>query len=104
MMPSSAELLEFSQMDRGDRRLRSFKDVTKHIGRKGERSVVKESQDYSVLQPQKVTDLNYFVISVPRNISYDEKLQRLSLLADKVTDVEGSDVICMVMWVPSALR
>jgi hypothetical protein len=48
--------------------------------------------------------LNYFVMSVPKNLSRNEKIQRIGILANKVTDVEESDVICMAMWIPSDTR
>jgi hypothetical protein len=62
---------------------------------------LQESQGYTVLQTDEATDLDYLVMSIPKDIGYEEKMQRISLLADKVTDVEGSDVICMATWVPS---
>ena len=80
------------------RRLRRFRDFIGH--QKRHKSGLKETQDYSDLQTDETTDLDYFVMSVPKNISYQEKMQRLSALADKVADVDGSDVICMAMWVP----
>jgi hypothetical protein len=80
--------------------LRSFRDITKHIGNKREsrRQVVAESQDYSILQTDETTELNYLVIPIPEDISYEEKIERFAFLADKITDVKGSNVICMAMW------
>lgn len=80
--------------------LRCFRDVTKHIRDKRElrREAVAESQDYWSSQTDETTELNYFVVPIPEDISYDEKLRRFSFLADKITDVEGSNVICMAMW------
>jgi hypothetical protein len=88
-------------------KMRSFHDVTKHIGetrRPKQQKVMQEAQDYAVLQTDETSDLNYFVMSVPKNLSRNEKIQRIAILANKVTDVEESDVICMAMWIPSDTR
>ena len=85
------------------RRVRSFRQVTKHIqwkGRANRRSLMKEKQDYPTLETDKATDLGYAILSVPKDVTQQEKIKRLSLLVDTVMDVEGSDVLCMVMWVP----
>jgi hypothetical protein len=37
----------------------------------------------------------------PGHRGADNCLERGDLLADKVTDVDGSDAICMATWVPS---
>jgi hypothetical protein len=87
------------------RKLRSFHDLTKSIGdrqRPKQRKEMREAQDYAVLQTDITSDLNYFVLSLPKNLPDEEKMQRLSLLAaDKVMDSEGSDIICMAIWEPS---
>lgn len=63
--------------------------------------VIKEAKNYSIVQSDETTELSYLVLSVPKNLSYDEKMRRLALLADKVTGVEDSDAICIAAWVPS---
>jgi len=85
------------------RRLRSFRDVAKHIGngRPKQRKMMQEAQDYAVLQTDTFSDLNYFVLSLPKSLSFDEKVKRIAILANKVTDVEESDAICMAIWIPS---
>jgi hypothetical protein len=86
------------------RRLKSVQEVAGNIGRRRcstQQSLRQESQDYSVLQTDETTDLNYFVMSLPKDLSFDEKVKRIAILANKVTDVEESDVICMALWVPS---
>jgi hypothetical protein len=65
------------------------------------RSVIKEAKNYSIVQSDETTELSYLVLSVPKNLSYDEKMRRLALLADKVTGLEDSDAICIAAWVPS---
>jgi hypothetical protein len=80
--------------------LRSFRDITKHIGnkRQSRRRVMVESQDCSSSQTDETTELNYLVIPIPEDISYEEKIERFAFLADKIADVKGSNVICMAMW------
>jgi hypothetical protein len=85
-------------------KLRSFGDVTGEAERKRgskRRSVIKEAKNYSIVQSDETTELSYLVLSVPKNLSYDEKMRRPALLADKVTGVEDSDAICIAAWVPS---
>ena len=45
--------------------------------------------------------LSYFILSIPKDCTYAEKIDRLSEIADTVLAVEKSDVMCFSMWVPS---
>jgi hypothetical protein len=88
--------------------LRRFRDVTRHIRRrrpvslKEARIATKPHNKETVPQIQEATDLNYLVVSVPNDVDYEEKLERISAVADTITSVEGSDVMLMALWVPTA--
>jgi hypothetical protein len=47
------------------------------------------------------TTLSYFIMSIPKDCTAKEKMDRLSGVADVVTAIEGSDVMVFSMWVPS---
>jgi hypothetical protein len=71
--------------------LPTLEDVTAKVAREQgskQRSVIKEIRDYSVVQNDATTELNYLIMSVPKTLTYREKMKRVSLLADKVTEVE----------------
>jgi hypothetical protein len=67
-------------------RLRPFLEVVGRIGDKSHKSRKLNKDDDS-----------YFVISLPKTLSYDEKMRRLSRLVDKVAAIEGRDMTCMVI-------
>jgi hypothetical protein len=87
------------------RRLRSFREVTKHVGidrqlrRLAEALDLTKSRQKSAVSDETAT-LSYFIISIPKDCTYAEKIDRLSDVADAILDVEGSDVMCFSMWVP----
>ncbi len=87
------------------RRLRSFREVTKHVGidrqlrRLAEALDLTQSRQNSAVSDE-TTTLTYFIMSIPKDCTYEEKIDRLSEIADKVLAVEGSDAICLSMWVP----
>jgi hypothetical protein len=89
------------------RRLKLFRQVTKHVGfdrqvrRLAEALDLTKSRQSSAV-PDEITTLNYFIMSVPKDCTAEEKLDRLSEVADMVTAVDGSDVLVFSMWVPSA--
>jgi len=89
------------------RRLRPFKKVKKHIGldrqlrRLAESLDLRESRRNSAASDE-ITNLSYFIMSIPKDCTSEEKLDRLSEIADIVAAVEGSDVMVFSMWVPSA--
>jgi hypothetical protein len=89
------------------RRLKPFREVTKHVGverqlrRLGEALDLTESRRNGAASDE-ITTLSYFIMSIPRDCTSDEKMDRLSEVADVVTAVEGSDVMVFSMWVPSA--
>jgi len=86
------------------RRLRPFREVTKHVGLDRQVRRLAESLDLTKSRQDsaETTTLSYFIMSIPKNCTSDEKLDRLSEVADIVTAVEGSDVMIFSMWVPSA--
>jgi hypothetical protein len=86
------------------RRLRSFGSLTKHIDKRELRPVIEETQpqrSVSATQTDKTMNLGYLIMSVPKDLTYQEKIERLSEVADTVTAVEGSDVMVFSMWVPT---
>jgi hypothetical protein len=88
------------------RRLRPFREVTKHVGLERQVARLAESLDLSESRrnsaaSDEITTLSYFIMSIPKNCTRDEKSDRLSEVADIVTAVEGSDVLVFSMWVPS---
>jgi hypothetical protein len=70
------------------RKLRPFCEVVGHIRDKG-RKTRKLTNDKS--------NDEYFVITLSKNLSYDEKLRRLFRLSEKVAAIEGRDVTCMAV-------
>ncbi len=89
------------------RKLRSFKEVTKHVGidrqlrRLAEAMDLTKSRQNSAVSDE-TTTLSYFIMSIPKDRTYEEKIDRLSEIADTILEVEGSDVLCISMWVPSS--
>jgi hypothetical protein len=80
------------------RRLKSFKEVTKHVGVKHQVRRLAESLDFVEAQNPKV-DLNYFTLSIPRHLWDEEKMEAVSELVDTVQAIEDSDVILLGMWI-----
>ncbi len=87
------------------RKLKSFKEVTKHVGvdrqirRLAEALDLTKSRQNSAVSDE-TTTLSYFIMSIPKDCTYAEKIDRLSEIADTILDVEGTDVMCFSMWVP----
>jgi hypothetical protein len=44
-------------------------------------------------------DVNYFTISIPMALSYEDRSDRLAEVGDAVNAIENSDVILLGMWV-----
>ncbi len=88
------------------RRLRPFSEVTKHVGlerqirRLAEALDLTESRQKTAV-PDEITTLRYFIMPIPKDSTAEQKMDRLSEVADVVTAVEGSDVMVFSMWVPS---
>ncbi len=80
------------------RRLKPFKEVTKHVGVNRQLRRLAESLNLAEAQNPEV-DLSYFTLSIPMRLSDEEKMDTLSELVDTVQAVEGSDVILLAMWV-----
>jgi hypothetical protein len=82
------------------RRLKPFKEVTKHveIDHKVRRLAEALALTGSRSNDPKV-DLNYFTLSIPMRLSDDERSERLSEMVDTVSAIEGSDVILLGIWV-----
>jgi hypothetical protein len=88
------------------RKLQPFREVTKHVGfdrhvrRLAEALDLTKSRQNSAVSDE-TTTLSYFIMSIPKDCTYEEKIDRLSEVADTILQVEGSDVMCFSMWVPS---
>jgi hypothetical protein len=89
------------------RKLKPFREVTKHV--RVERQILRrlaealdltKSRQNSAVSDE-TTTLSYFIMSIPKDCTYEEKIDRLSEVADTILQVEGSDVMCFSMWVPS---
>jgi hypothetical protein len=88
------------------RKLKPFKEVTKHVGLERQIRRLAEALDltksrHNSAVSDETTTLSYFIMSIPKDCTYAEKMDRLSEVADTILDVEGSDVLCFSMWVPS---
>jgi hypothetical protein len=87
-------------------KLKPFREVTKHVGldrqvrRLAEALDLTKSRQNSAVSDE-TTTLSYFITSIPKDCTYEEKIDRLSEVADTILDVEGSDVMCFSMWVPN---
>ncbi len=87
------------------RRLNPFKEVTKHVSvnrrlrRLAEAFDLTKSRQNSAVSDE-ATALSYFIMSIPKDCTYEEKIDRLSEIADTILAVEESDVMCFSMWVP----
>ena len=79
-----------------NRRLRSFRDVTGQVGRKRPPRHLRLGGEN---QLDEVTDVQYCVTGLPKDITRDEKLARLSELAETITNIENSDVFVISMWI-----
>ena len=82
--------------NRINRRLRSFRDVTGHIRRKRPPRLLRFEAEN---QPDEVTDVKYCVTALPRDMAYNDKLARVSELADTITNIDSSDVMVISMWI-----
>ena len=80
------------------RRLRSFRDVTKHVGIDRQLRRLAKSLNLPEAQNPKV-DLNYFTLFIPMGLSDEEKSTRLSEMVDTVSAIEDSDIILLGMWI-----
>jgi len=87
------------------RRLKRFTEVTGRLGvdrqvrRLAEALDLTKSRQNSAVSDE-TTTLTYFVMSIPKDCTYEEKIDRLADVADTILAVEGSDVMCFSMWVP----
>ena len=88
------------------RKLKPFKEITKHVGidrqlrRLAEAPDLMKSRQNSAVSDE-TTTLSYFIMSIPKECTYEEKIDRLSEIAGTILAVEGSDVMCFSMWVPA---
>ncbi len=82
------------------RKLKPFKEVTKHVGIDRQVRRLAEEMDLTGSRSNNPkVDMNYFTLFVPMRISDEEKLERLSDVVDTITAIEDSDVILLGMWV-----
>ncbi len=79
------------------RKLKPFREVTKHIGVERQIRRLAESLNFAETQNPKV-DLNYCTISISRHLSDEEKSAYLSEMVDTVSAIENSDVILLGIW------
>ncbi len=87
------------------RKLKSFNEITKHVGVKHQVRRLAEALDLTKSRQNsavsdETTTLSYFIMSIPKDCTYEEKIDRLSEIADTILAVEGTDVMCFSMWVP----
>jgi len=83
------------------RKLKSFKEVTKHVG--VDRQIRRLAESLNVAEAQNPTvDVKYFTFSIPMRLSDEEKMDTLSELVDTVQAIEDSDVILLGMWISPA--
>jgi hypothetical protein len=89
------------------RKLKPFKEVTKHVG--VDRQLRRLAEALDLTKPRQdgavsdeTTTLSYFIMSIPKDCTYAEKIDLLSEVAYTILNVEGSDVMCFSMWVPGA--
>ena len=80
------------------RRLRPFKEVTKHVGVKHQVRRLAEALDLTDAQTLRWI-WNYFTLSIPRHLWDEEKMEAVSELVDTVQAIEDSDVILLGMWI-----
>ena len=81
------------------RRLKKFREVTKHVDLEQKVRRLAEALDLTEARNPKV-DLNYFTTSIPLGLSDEDRTERLSDLTDTVTKLgEKSDVVILGMWI-----
>jgi hypothetical protein len=80
------------------RKLKSFYEVTKHVGVDRQIRRLAESLNFAEAQNPKV-DLNYLTISISRHLADEEKMEALSEVVDTVMSIQNSDVILLGMWI-----
>ena len=80
------------------RKLKSFREVTKHVGVNWNIRRLAESLNLAETQNPKV-DLNYCTLSIPMRLSDEEKMERLSEVVDTVMAIQNSDVTLLGIWV-----
>jgi hypothetical protein len=88
------------------RKLKPFREVTKHVGIERQIRCLAESLDLTKSRQDsavsdEATTLSYFIMSIPKDCAAEDRADRLSELVDTILDVEGSDVMVFSMWVPS---
>ena len=82
--------------NRINRRLRSFRDVTGHVGRK---RTAKHLRLEPENQPDEVTAVQYCVTGLQKDMTRDEKLACFSEFTDTITNIDSSDVMVISMWI-----
>ena len=51
------------------------------------------------ISPTRSPTFQYFVTGLPKDITRDDKLARVSELADTITNIKSSDVLVISMWI-----
>jgi hypothetical protein len=77
------------------RKLKPFKEITKHVAidrqlrRLAEALDLTKSRQNSAVSDE-TTTLSYFIMSIPKDCTYEEKIDRLSEIADTILGVDGT--------------
>ena len=86
-----------STIGTGKRRMKTFKEFIGSKGLQRKRLTLRESDN----QADAVAELQYAVTALPKDITHSEKIARISELADTITNIEGSDVFVISLWMGS---
>jgi hypothetical protein len=77
------------------RKLKPFKEITKHVAidrqlrRLAEALDLTKSRQNSAVSDE-TTTLSYFIMSIPKDCTYEEKIDRLSEIADTILGVDAT--------------
>jgi len=82
------------QSSMGRRRIKTFKEFWSQRSRQ-KRLKLREAAN----QADAITELQYCVTALPRDLPQSEKLARISELADTVTKIPESDVFLFSLWI-----
>jgi hypothetical protein len=75
------------------RRLMTFKQFVGGKGIRGTRLKLREADSQAA-----AAELQYYVTALPRNLPQEEKMARISELADTITSISTSDVYLFSLW------
>jgi hypothetical protein len=78
------------------RKLRPFRDFAGPLRRNRH---ARNLRLESVNQPDEVSDLQYCVTGLPKDMTRSDKIACLSELADTITNIGNSDIFVISMWI-----